>query len=89
MDLLTPELYYYKVIDCYCFTDRGRSVIVGGHNHIILRFTNRENNQFQKKLNETESAYAVPVLRGVGSMPKRALKFGWENGKADCQSRVL
>ena len=20
---------------------------------------------------------------------KRALKFGWENGKADCQSRVL
>ena len=45
-------LSYFKEvseIDVFRFRDRGRSVIEGAHIH-IFGFTNRENNQFQKKL---------------------------------------
>ena len=36
--------------------DRGRLIIEGAHTH-IFGFTNRENNQFQKEINEAESEY--------------------------------
>ena len=48
--------------------DRGRSVIEGAHIH-IFGFTNRENNQFQKKLmrqnpNTWIWAPQLPIIRG-------------------------